>query len=249
MSEVNWKEINQDYVLKMRPTTNAVGLKYFKIGEEDKVEELFPGVRYFSRPGMTCQAIGISAYYNLTVAIRRQDCAMPYCHGCNGLAPKDETWWSGKPLVTYPFEWFSNQEASKAHTEAMNPGCPDDIAAIVTYSLDTCNVTPDVIALGLLPGAAYHLLAGLVETDFKKINFTYTQESGCTDAWGLTYNTGEPGLALGCRGDRSPGGLPAHEVRLTMTGEDFIKALKGIDAMASREITYPYYPVSVVLNF
>lgn len=243
------KELNRDYVDKLRPSTNAVGIKYFKIGEEDQIEKLFPEVEYFKKPGMTCQAIGISAYYNKTVAVRRQDCAMTYCHTNNGLAPKDEHWFSGKDMATYPFEWFENVEASRQHTEAMNVGCPNDMAAIVTYSLDTCEVEPDVVALGMLPGAAYHLFAGLVEKEFRPLNFLYTQESGCTDAWGYTYCTKKPGLALGCRGDRSPGALPAHEVRVTLTMEDFKVALKGIDALAEREITYPYYPISILLDF
>lgn len=248
MEKYNWKEINKEYVWKLRPTTNAVGIKYFKLGEEEEVDKLFPNVKRFTKPGMTCQAIGISAYYNIEVVVTRKDCAMTYCHANNGLGEKDEQWLSGKDMATYPFEWFSNVEASRQHTEAMNVGCPNDIGAIVTYSLDTCNVTPDVVALGMTPGAAYHLFAGFVETDFQPLYFLYTQESGCTDAWGYTYCTKKPGLALGCRGDRSPGALPAHEVRVTMTPEDFVKALNGIDALAEREITYPYYPLSILLD-
>lgn len=252
MSKTNWKEVNDRYVLMLRPSTNAVGMKYFKIGEEDQIEKTFPGVEYFTKPTMTCQAIGVAAYYNKIVCLRRNKdvvgCNSSYCAANNGLAKKDENWWSGHDMATYPFEWFGSQEASKQHTEAQNVGCPDDIAAIVCYSLAKCDVEPDVIAMSMLPGAAYHLLGGLIEKDFKVVDFMYTQESGCTDSWGLTYLTGKPGLSLGCRGDRSLGALPAHELRLSMKPADFLKALEGTENLAARDITYPYYPVALLLQ-
>ena len=61
-----------------------------------------------------------------------------------------------------------------------------------------------------------------------------------------TLKDGKPGLSLGCRGDRATGGLQNGDVRISMTPEDLVRALDGIDALADGGIDYPYYACNML---
>jgi len=248
MNSIDWRQLHHRLVHALRPTQNAVAIKFIR---DEEALHAIPGARFFSKPGMVCQAIGISAHYDVTAAIRSQDFAMNYCGACNGCQPQDAAWQSGETLAKHPFKWFRDEQASAAHIQAMQAGCPsDDHIAVVTSPLAKGDIpAPDVVSLQLLPGAAFHLLSGLIEKDYRKLEFPFIGESSCADTWGYTYNTGKPGLSLGCRGDRSAGALASHEVRLTLVPADLVKALDGIDRLAQDSITYPYYPNSILLDF
>ena len=246
MEKYNWKEINDRLIYALRPAVNAVGIKYIETEEQLKK---IPNVRHFTKQARPCKAIGISAYYNITVAITRLNKISHHCGGNNGLVPHDEEWYAGKALATDPFKWFNGEEVSAAHVRAIEEGCPSDKYAFVTSSLAKCDIEPDVISITLLPGAAYHLLSGLIETDYQKLNFPWTGENSCADTWGYTYMTGKPGLSLGCRGDRGAGAMASDEVRITLKPGDFIKALNGVDRLKKDTITYPYWPCDVLLDF
>ena len=58
--------------------------------------------------------------------------------------------------------------------------------------------------------------------------------------------TGLPGVSMGCRGDRCCGALGNGEVRYSMTTEDLLIALDGVDRLKSDGIEYPYYPDGVL---
>lgn len=248
MSKYDWKRLNERLIHFLRPVQNAVAIKFIR--HEDELAAI-PNIRFFSKPGMVCQAIGISGHYDVTAAIRGRDFAMPYCGACNGCRPQDETWQSGVTLANHPFKWFRDEQASAAHIVAMKEGCPsDDHIAVVTSPIGKADIVePDVVCLQLIPGAAFHLLSGLIEKDYRKIEFPFIGESSCADTWGYTYNTGKPGISLGCRGDRSAGALASNEVRLSLIPADFATALDGVDRLAKDDITYPYYPNSILLDF
>ncbi|WP_305114120.1 hypothetical protein, partial [uncultured Adlercreutzia sp.] len=53
--------------------------------------------------------------------------------------------------------------------------------------------------------------------------------------------TGKPGLSLGCRGDRALGNLQSGEVRVTLTCEQFVKAIEGVENLINRGVDYPYF--------
>ena len=57
-----------------------------------------------------------------------------------------------------------------------------------------------------------------------------------------TIKENKIGLSLGCRGDRATGALAFGEVRVTMTTEQLLKALKGVDTVTENGILYPYNP-------
>lgn len=248
MGKYDWRAIHERLVHALRPVQNAVAVKFIKREEE---LEAIPNARSFTKPGMVCQAIGISGHYDVTTVLRSRDFAMAYCGACNGCRPQDAAWQSGETLANHPFKWFRDEQASSAHIRAMKAGCPsDDHVAVVTSPIGKGDIAePDVVCLQLLPGAAFHLLSGLIEKDYRKIDFPFIGESSCADTWGYTYNTGKPGLSLGCRGDRSAGALASHELRISLVPDDLVKALDGIDRLTSDSITYPYYPNSILLDF
>jgi uncharacterized protein (DUF169 family) len=105
---------------------------------------------------------------------------------------------------------------------------------------------PDAIIISADPGAAFHIFAAFVEKDHQSIDFVFRGESTCADTWNRTATSGKPGVSLGCRGDRCQGGLGTSEVRFSISAEDLLKALDGVDRLKSDGIEYPYYPDGVV---
>jgi len=240
----DWETLNTRLIKALKPAQNAVVIKFIKTqGELDSI----PNIHYFRQKGVACQAVGIAGHYNFPVAIQSETFIMNYCAGANGCAKRDAKWLSGKTLSTDPLKWFENIEASAAHSKAMLEGCPsDEHIAMVAASMALAAIeSPDVICMQLTPGAAFLLLSGLVQKDYQKINFPFVGESSCTDTWGYTYNTGNPGLSLGCRGDRCFGALASDEVRITLKPHDLVKTLDGMDRLAKSGIAYPFYPDGV----
>lgn len=240
------QELQNQLIHYLRPTTNPVAIKYCRTEEELKS---IPNVEYFQQPAAyVCNAIAIPSYFNKTVAVRGCDCEFDYCAICNGLQPRNEKWNQGGYMCEYPFKWFATQEDSLKHTEARKPYCPENIYAIVSSTLERGDITdPDVVCISLLPGAAFFLLSGLLHRDYQKIDFSFVGESTCADTWNRTYLSGKPGLSLGCRGDRGGAALASDEVRVTLTMQDFEKAVNGVVSLYGdgfpNGINYPIYPV------
>lgn len=151
----------------------------------------------------------------------------------------------GSILYKKPTPWHHRQEDAKKHIAENTKFLPETrYVGIVCSSLSDCDIEqPDVISLQLPTQAAFHLLAGYVESDFEKLYFPFSGESNCIDTWMYTLKSGKPGVSFGCRGDRATGALQFGEVRVTMTCEQLIKALDGVDAITENGIGYPYNPV------
>ena len=241
----NWKGINDRLVAAIRPSSSAVALKYVKTEEELAG---IPNVKFWSKPGTTvCTVIGVAAYWNVTVALRSEKADL-YCGKTNGILTRDQDWHDGVYLNSDPIKWHGQRADSRQHANLMLPDLPadDHIAVVVSPIVSGDIEDPDAIILSSDPGAAFHLLAAFVEKDNHKIDFPFRGESTCADTWNHTAVTGLPGVSLGCRGDRCCGALGNGEVRYSMTTEDLLKALDGVDRLKSDGIEYPYYPDGVL---
>ena len=246
MSAYNWKEINDRLVRAIRPSCNAVAFKYIKTPEQLKA---VPGLRYWREPdSCVCKLIGLAAYLDAPFALEATYSSL-HCADMNGLKKRGYEWENGIDLNSDPIKWHGLQADSAAHMRATAADLPsEDHIALVAAPLALGAVEdPDCIIISCDPGAAFHVLAALVEKDWREITFTFRGESSCAETWDHTYVTGEPGLSLGCRGDRCQGGLSGHEVRFTLSAKDLLKALDGMDRLASDGIVYPYYPDGVVV--
>lgn len=238
-------ELNERFVKLVHPTTTALAMKFVKTEEE---LASIPNLSVLAGQAGVCTIIGLATGFQRTVAVRKERCSIS-CGGANGICDNRDEFLSGHRLVDgYP--WHSNIEAAKAHMDAARPDLPDTgyIAAAVSPLESGDIAVPDVIILNLEPGAAFHLLAGYQHNKFDEINFTFRGESSCIESWCRTYVTGKPGITLGCRGDRSYGGLASNELRITMTCKDFERAVQGMEDLKRRGILYPYYP-GLTLSF
>ncbi len=242
----DWKTINDRLVNAIRPASSAIALKFIKT-QEELVK--IPNLKYWRVEGSTvCKLIGLAAYWNITIALQSEYLDR-YCGGTNGLLKRESDWWhEGIPLNSDPIKWHGRREDSAAHMKAMLPDLPtDDHIAIVASPIFSSDIPdPDAIVISADPGAAFHIFAAFVERDHQALNFIYRGESTCADTWNRTYTSGKPGLSLGCRGDRCQGALGSSEVRFSMTTQDLLKALDGVDRLRSDGIEYPYYPDGVI---
>lgn len=237
------KALSDQVIQFLRPATNPVVLKYCRTEAETRA---IPNVEFHTTPASyVCGTIGIATYLPKTLAVRGEDCGFPYCAICNGLKPRDEKWDEGQYMMNFPTVWFGSPEDSKKHTQAQAECRPDGYYAIVASPMAKGDILdPDVVCISLQPGAAFYLFSGLLHKDYRKLNFPFIGESSCADTWNRTFLTGEPGLSLGCRGDRGTSGLAADEVRVSLTVEDLKRCVEGMSHLTEETISYPFYPVN-----
>lgn len=240
----NWKEINERLVKAVKPTSSAVAIKYVHSKEE---LDAIPNVKVWKELSTVCSMIGIAAYWNITVALTGEH-SKAYCGGNNGIVKRDENWYNGVALSSPPIKWHGTREAAAAHMKAMLEDAPDDdFYGVVCSPLASGDIVePDAIIISAEPGAAFYLLAAFVETDWQELNFTFRGESCCIETWLRTKNKGVPGVSLGCRGDRCNGALGSHEVRMSISVKDLLKALDGCDRLDGDGVQYPFWPVGVL---
>ncbi len=247
MKNTDFEQLNEKVVKLLRPSQSIVSLKY--ISKEEDLKN-YGEVRWYPGSGTVCQLLSFPAYFDGLFGMKRENFSL-HCGGSNGLQTRTEDWYEGVCLGNQPNKWHGKMEDAKKHMDAMKIDLPEDtLFAMLTAPLKAGYIEdPDVISLALLPAAAFHLLAGLLDHDYEPIQFPFRGESTCADTWNHTYKTGKPGLSLGCRGDRSTGGLHGHEVRVTMTLKDLLKAVDGMERIEKDGIHYPYYPMGDMLSF
>ncbi|MDO4554075.1 MAG: DUF169 domain-containing protein [Lachnospiraceae bacterium] len=240
--EYNWAELNRRCAEALRYTPKITAIKFIHTDEE---LEAIPDKKY-PKLGAVCEVVGLAGYYDKTLVCLPEDISgNAYCQVTNGLAEIDEHWESGAALANVPFKWFETPEESRKHTGALVDGHPkgSPLKAIAVAPIKIGSIKePDVISLVIQPGAAFYFLSGLVYGNYRKLNFPFVGESSCMDTWGYTYNTGLPGISLGCRGDRCSGAMNNDEMRLTVTPKDFVEAIDGMVKLYNGGITFPFYP-------
>lgn len=245
MTKNEWKALSDRYELTLRPTQHAVAMKFIRTQAEF---DAIPNLQYFQNPGTGCKAIGMVSHFPMTVGITSDKFMTTYCGANCGCCERDQEWYDGILLSSAPFQWHTHKEDSMKHMLALEKALPDKPFIGIACSTLLCNdiEEPDVLALQLPTQAAFHLLAGFVESDYQQLQFNFSGESNCADTWMYTLKTGKPGLSLGCRGDRATGGLQNGEVRITMTAEGLVKALDGVDRLLKNGIDFPYFACNML---
>lgn len=235
-----WKELNERFVYVLRPLTMPVAVKMI---EDEADFKAFGDLKMVTNVSTGCQLIGISSHFHMTIGITGDKFLTTYCGANCGCCDRDQEWHDGVLLANPPYPWHGNLEASAAHMASYLDTLPEKpYAGMVCSCIDDNDIDdPDCISVQIAASGAFYLLAGLIEKDFRVLNFPFRGESQCVDTWMHTIKTGEPGLSLGCRGDRAMGNLQSGEVRITLTVEDFVKALKGAEALTARGVDYPYF--------
>lgn len=240
LTKEEWKDLTDRMIMVLRPTTYPVAVKLI---EDQAGFDEFEDLQMVKTTSTGCQLIGIASHFHMTIGMKGENFMTTYCGANCGCCERDQEWYDGVLLANPPYPWHGNREASCAHMQAMLPELPDTpYAGMVCSSLDANEIAePDCVSVQICPSGAFYLLAGLIEKDYRMLNFPFRGESQCADTWMHTIKTGEPGLSLGCRGDGAMGNLGTGEVRVTLTVEDFVKAVGGAEALTARGIDYPYF--------
>ena len=241
LSKEEWKKVCDRVILDCRPTQNPIAMKFIRTQEEF---DSFADIQYCKGTASVCKLMGMASHFPGTFGLTRDHFSGTYCATNNGCYPVTEEWLTGEHIAKYPLCWHHNVADSKKHTDENLKVLPKEpYIGVVCSNLANCGIDePDVIALRLPTQAAYHLLAGYVESDYEKLYFSFSGESNCIDAWMETLMNKKVGLSLGCRGDRGTGAMGYGDVQITMTGEQLIKALDGFETIVENGIPYPYNP-------
>ena len=243
MAKYNWQEIEDRVVKAIHPNVSTVAMKFVRTEEE--LSQIHNVIEW-PKDASVCKIIGLAAYWRRTVCLRAEHLNF-HCGGNCGTYERGQDWNEGKYLRDVR-KWFT-PEAAKAHAQAQLVDVPDtDHIAIVTAPMYTGNIEePDVLIFSTDPGSAFYLFSGLIQRDFRELTFKFRGESSCVETWCHTYVTGEPGITLGCRGDRGGGALGAKDIRYTMTTKDLLKALDGCDELVERDdLVFPFYPGDMI---
>ena len=238
MEKYNWKEISEKATALLRLNYPPVAMKWVKNEEELKS---IPKVRIHEKHMPPCTIVSHAAQFNWTSACMSKNIHANYCRGINGMFARDDKWYSGEMFNQV---WFDNLEASKAHNLALE--CvPHEYIAIVASPLSSERIEPDVVVFNVTPAQAFILLAGLQFSDYRKLEFSFVGESTCSDSWGKTFTTGKPGLGLPCYADKKFAGMAESDLRITLTPEDAIKAVKGMEGLSKNGLRYPIASYSI----
>ena len=240
LTKQEWQDLNNRLVMALRPLTNPVAVKMIDTPEGFKE---FSDLKMVSNSSTGCQVIGIAAHFHMTIGIEPDKFLTTYCGANCGCCERDEEWHDGVLLSNPPYPWHGNQDAARQHMAGYLDTLPEKpYAGMVCSPLDDNDILePDCISVQIAASGAFHLLAGLIEADYQRIDFPFRGESQCVDTWMYTIKTGKPGLSLGCRGDRAMGNLQSGEVRVTLTCEQFVKAIEGVENLINRGVDYPYF--------
>ena len=236
-----WKALSDRIMLTLRPTQHPVVMKFISTQEEF---DTVPNLTYCQNKASTCKLIGMAAHFQAAFALTRDHFSGYYCAMNNGCMEVNQEFKDGAILYKAPTPWHHDQEDAKKHIASNMQFLPETpYLGIVCAPLCNCDIPEaDVIALQLPTQAAFHLLAGYVESNWERLEFPFSGESNCADTWMRTLKEGKIGVSLGCRGDRATGALAYGEVRVTMTTEQLLKALDGVDTVTKNGILSPYNP-------
>ncbi len=238
MGEYNWKEIVPQFISLLRLSTPPVAMKWIETEEELMA---IPKVRIHKKHMPPCTIVSHAAQFNWTSACKPENVHANYCRGINGMFERDEKWYSGEMFNNV---WFDNIEASKAHNRELE--CvPARYIALVASPLVSERIEPDVVVFHVSPAQAFMLLGALQVHDYERFQFTFSGESTCSDCWCKTFNTGKPGLGLPCYADKKFAGMSETDVRVSMTPEDTVKALTGLQIMSKNGLRYPIASYSI----
>jgi len=246
-TKTEWKALSDRLMLTLRPTQFAVAMKFISTQEEfDAIEN----INYCQNKASVCKLIGMAAHFPATFGLTPDHFSGYYCATNNGCKAVEPEWLDGATIYKAPICWHHKQEDAKKHIAENAKMLPEQLfIGMVCSNLSSCDIAePDVIALQLPSQAAFHLLAGYVECDYEKLNFPFSGESNCSDTWMHTLKNGKIGISLGCRGDRATGGLGYGDIRVTMTAEQLVKALDGVDTITKNGIDYPYNPTCMLIS-
>ena len=233
MENQNWKALADEITSLMRLSKPPVAMKWVKSEEE---LQSIPKVRIHDKHLPPCTIVEHAMQFNWTSACKFENIHADYCRAIHGLAPRDEKFFSGEMFMG---AWFDDIEQAAKHHGALETVEPA-YYAIVSSPVSSGRIQdPDVIVFDVIPAQAFLIMAGYQYADYERIQLTFSGESTCSDSWVHTFSTGKPGLSLPCYADKKFAGMGDAEVRVTLTAEDFVRTVAGLQALYKNGLRYP----------
>lgn len=242
MASYDWKDIVDRLNAKLHLMAAPVGMKWVRT--EDELNAI-PKIRIQKNRFAPCVAVGQAVQFGWTTACKKENVHMDYCRGIHGMFERDEKWYSAG---FFAHVWQDDEAGAMAHHRALN--CvPAEYVAIAVSPLSAGRIeAPDVCVLHMSSAQAFMLLAGYQYTGYQQLDFTFSGESTCSDSWTRTFLTGKPSVALPSFADRKFGACGEWELRVTMTPEDLVKALDGVEALSKNGLRYPIASYSLTTD-
>ncbi len=169
----------------LKISTLALGLKFFKKGEE-----IVSGLENESTsPGTFCQFLSQTRFDRCTIRqnylLRRKDIVCPYAPGVIGFEAWGEDVNSGDHMAGVHFE---TAEAARRAQSAVPKIEPFSIEAFLIGPLMDLEIDPDIIAIAFQPGMSCKLLDGAMWNTGEPFNIKYFNMCGTCGAVADAYN-------------------------------------------------------------
>ena len=233
MKKDEWKALYEELNAKLRLQRAPVSVKYLKSADEI---EIYGRVRVQKAHFAPCMIINQASQFGWTVCGLGENIHMDYCRGIHGMYERNEKWASGAAFVG---GWF--MEAEQAHKHNTSLTCLDpEYAAVLASPIGTGRIEdPDVCIIFATPSQAFMLLGAYQMDDYKRLSFTFSGESTCSDSWVTTMKTGEPKLSLPCFADIKFAGMKEEHVIVSMTPADLKKSVECLGKLHKNGLRYP----------
>jgi uncharacterized protein (DUF169 family) len=224
----------------LRLKTTPIGMKLFETVEQ---MESVPRVRRPPAVHTTDQIVSLASRLNWTVGVTADDLVSQQCGAVIGLHPQDEQWLSGAHMKGV---WYETLEDAAAHQRAMHTVEHGKYSAMVVSPLATGRLDPpDICLVYATPGQMIMLISGLQWAGYRRLELSCVGESACADSWGRALATGEPSVSIPCFAERRFGGVADDELLLATPPAYLLKALDGMDRLASNGMRYPIAPYGI----
>ena len=236
-----WNEIVGRMNQLLRLHNTPIGIKgYLSLDEMNEV----PKLRRPKHIHLPCQLLGQAIQLGFTIGFTGEDIATANCNGTVGLGEQDAEFRSGK---IFAGGWCATEKDAAVHHGALTDVNPS-YAGIVASPLTAGRIDPDVCMLTLYPGQAFMLLSGYLRNEYEPLHFPHVGESSCSMHWVRTLQTGEIGLSLPCFAEMRFAGFSEQEVNLTMTPQDLLKAVEGVEELNKFGFRYPVPDYAVQMD-
>ncbi|MDL2219584.1 DUF169 domain-containing protein [Ruminococcaceae bacterium OttesenSCG-928-O06] len=229
----NWKEAAAALNELLRLHSTPIGVKVLPTKEELAA---VPKLRTPTTQLNPCQIMAQAIQKGFTIAATAEYVSNLNCCSIHGFREISQEFLDG---AFFNGVWFANAQAACAHQTSLHTLPQNPQGGIVYSPLRSARIEPDVCVLLVNPAQAFILFSGLIEGDYKKLDFEFVGESSCSAGWIRTLVTGKPSLTPPCYAELRFGGFPEGELIAALTPAQLATAIQGMMRLASVGLRYP----------
>ena len=242
MMSTDWKEYVER--LKKAVSLTKAPIAIQAVAHKDDLD----AIQKLRRPKhlhMPCQLLGQAMQMGFTIGFTDDDLVGDNCSRTVGLLEQTDEWRKGE---IFNGVWCGSLQDAELHHGALTPTDRRRYGALVASPLASGRITPDVCMLVGSPGQIFMVISGYLRQKFEPLTQRFVGESSCSMGWVKTLQTGEPGLAVPCFAEMRYGGFSEHEMILTLSPEDFVRSVEGLEALGKVGLRYPVPPYGMQMD-